>query len=76
MFTRKTAAVICAAALATSNGLYGKLYFPIPQTTSPITMSYDNVDRDVHFTFRRGDHHVVELRRPQPRGNRRIPRAI
>lgn len=36
---------------AVANGISGKLYFPIPQTNSPITMSYDNVSGDVHFKW-------------------------
>ncbi|PRZ41028.1 hypothetical protein CLV47_11261 [Antricoccus suffuscus] len=39
---------------ATDNAVSGKLYFPIPQTTSPITMSYDNVSGDVHYKWADG----------------------
>ena len=39
---------------AVENGVGGKLYFPIPETTSPITMSYDNVSGDVHYKWADG----------------------
>ncbi len=39
---------------AVANGVSGKLYFPIPQTSAPITMAYDNVSGDVHYKWADG----------------------
>lgn len=39
---------------AVDNQVGRKLFFPIPETTSPITMAYDNVSGDVHYKWADG----------------------